>query len=255
MTLYDAITIRKTIRSFESAPLEQQVIDGLVDFLSELEAPQESIDWDFDILSYDQISVILEGPPKLLAPHFLLLRSQKTKGCLQNCGYLGEMAVLWLTAQGIGTCWQGGLNCTNDFPDVLPFIAAIGFGRPAEPMRSCAEDFERKPLNRIAIGDLKGALRPIMEAARLAPSSMGMQPIRLSCVGNRVHIYRKKPMLPMPQLNFLQCIDAGVVAAHMSAAGDALGYDVLLEKLEPAPEYKKNMLYQMSARCIRRSED
>ena len=251
MTLYESIFIRKSVRSFETEPVDQSVMDGLVDFLSDLEAPQDGIDWDFDTLTYREITEILDGPPKLLAPHFLVLRSEKNKGCLQNCGYLGEMAVLWLTAQGYGTCWQGGLEIAHDYDGVLPYISAIGFGRSAEPFRKGAEEFDRKELRSIAIGDMKGPLVPVMEAARLAPNSMGMQAIRMYCIGNRVHVFRKKPMLPMAQLSYNQCIDAGVAAAHLKVAGNALGYDVLLEKLEPAPEYKKNMLYQMSARCIR----
>lgn len=254
MTLYEAITARKSIRVFDAEPLPQELIDGLVDFLSEQEAPQDGIDWDFDTLSYSEITEILDGPPKLLAPHFLVLRSEKNKGCLQNCGYLGELAVLWLTAQGIATCWQGGLEVAHDYDGVLPYITAIGFGRSSEAFRSSAADFDRKTLRSIAIGDVEGPLQPLMEAARLAPNSMGKQMVRFYCVGNRIHIFRKKPAIAIPQLSYNQCIDAGVAAAHIRTAGEALGYQVLLEKLEPAPEYKKNMLYQMSARCIRRSE-
>ncbi len=254
MTLYDAIPIRKSIRSYESARLEQTYLDELAAFLSEQEPPLAGIDWDFDILSYDEITQIIAGPPKLLAPHFLVLRSEKKQGCLQNCGYLGELAVLWLTARGFGTCWQGGLEVQKDFPDVLPYVIAVGFGRPAEPLRSGEEEFDRKPLLRLGYGDLKGPLRPALEAARLAPSGMGMQPIRFYCVGNRVHIYRKKPLLGVPQLNFLQCVDAGVSAAHLREAGEALGYRVLLEKLEPAPELQKRLIYQMSARFLTKDE-
>lgn len=252
MTLYDAIFTRKSIRSFNTDPVEQSLIDELVDFLSDLEAPLPNIDWDFDTLTYSEISDILEGPPKLLAPHFLVLRSEKNKGCLQNCGYIGEMAVLWLTAHGIATCWQGGLSCVHDFDGVLPYIAAIGFGRSEESFRSGVADFNRKPLGHYAIGDTNGPLRTVMEAMPPAPSSLGMQATRLYCIANRIHIYRKRPFPPMPQLNYNQCLDAGVIAAHLQVAGNALGYDVLMEKLEPAPEYKKNMIYQMSARCIRR---
>jgi len=251
MTLYEAITVRKSIRAYDAEPIDQSVIDELIDFLSELEAPFPDIDWDFDTLTYDEITQIMDGPPKLLAPHWLVLRSEKTKGCLQNCGYLGEMAVLWLTARGYGTCWQGGLEVEHDFDGVLPYIVAIGFGTAAEPFRKGVEDFERKSLGAIAIGDVKGPLQPVMEAARLAPNSMGMQAVRLYTIGNRVHVFRKKPLMPMPQLNYSQCIDAGVSTAHLKVAGEALGYQVLLEKLEPAPEYKKNMLYQLSARCIK----
>lgn len=250
MTLYDAIFARKSVRSFKDEPVDAAVIDELVDFLSEQDAPIGGIDWDFDTLTYNEISGIMDGPPRLLAPHFLVLRSEKTKGCLQNCGYLGQLAVLWLTAHGYGTCWQGGLECRHDFTGVLPYVVAIGFGKTEESFRSGAADFERKPLNRIAIGDTS-TLRPAIEAAQLAPSSMGMQPVRLSCVGNRIHIYRKRPFPPLPQLNYSQCIDAGVFAAHLRIAGEHEGYQVLLEKLEPAPEYKKNMLYQLSARFIR----
>ncbi len=251
MTLYEAISVRKSIRSYNADPLDQHILDGLVDFLSELEAPHPNIDWDFDTLNYNEITEIMDGPPKLLAPHWLVLRSEKDKGCLQNCGYLGEMAVLWLTAQGCGTCWQGGLEVVHDFDGVLPYIVAIGFGRTTEPFRKSEEEFERKSLGALAIGDVKGPLRPLMEAARLAPNSMNMQAVRMYTIGNRVHVFRKKPLLPMPQLSYSQCIDAGVAVAHLKVAGEALGYQVLLEKLEPAPEYKKNMLYQMSARCIR----
>ena len=254
MTLYEAIFVRKSIRSYDAEPVDQQVIDELVDFLSDLNAPFPDIDWDFDTLSYDEITQIMDGPPKLLAPNWLVLRSKKDKGCLQNCGYLGQMAVLWLTARGYGTCWQGGLEVSHDFEGVLPYIVSIGFGKSSEPFRSGPEDFQRKTLSAIAIGDTKGPLRPLMEAARLAPNSMGMQPIRLYTIANRIHVYRKKPLLPMPQLNYNQCLDAGVCAAHLQVAGEALGYKVLMEKLEPAPEYKKNMLYQMSARCIKQED-
>lgn len=251
MTLYEAIFVRKSVRSFDSEPVDSNVIDGLVDFLSELDAPHSDIDWDFDTLNYNEITEILDGPPKLLAPNWLVLRSEKNKGCLQNCGFLGEMAVLWLTAQGYGSCWQGGLEVAHDFDGVLPYMVAIGFGKSAEPFRKGEADFERKSLSALAIGDVKGPLRPLMEAARLAPNSMNMQAIRMYAVGNRVHVFRKKPLMPMPQLNYAQCIDAGVAAAHLKTAGEALGYQVRMEKLEPAPEYKKNMLYQMSARCIK----
>lgn len=255
MTLYEAIFKRKSIRSFSDQPVEQSVIDELVDFLSEQEAPLPGIDWDFDTLTYNEISTILDGPPKLLAPHFLVLRAEKVKGCLQNCGYLGELAVLWLTARGYGTCWQGGLQCEHDFEGTLPYVAAIGFGKTEESFRSGAEDFNRKPLSRTAIGNVNGPLRPLMEAARLAPNSMGLQPIRLYCIGNRIHIFRKRPFPPMPQLNYCQCLDAGVAAAHLKVAGNELGHTVLMEQLSPAPEYRKKMLYQFSARCIQQEQE
>lgn len=98
MTLDEAIIARKSIRSYDMEELEPELIDGLVDFLSDLTVPDDSIDWNFDILPLDDMCKVVNGVPRLQAPHYLVIRSEKIKNCLQNAGYIGEMAVLWLTA-------------------------------------------------------------------------------------------------------------------------------------------------------------
>ena len=106
MTLDEAIIARRSIRSYELEELEPEFIDELVDFLSDLTVPDDSIDWNFDILPLDEMCHLVNGVPRLQAPHYLVIRSVQEKNCLQNAGYIGEMAVLWLTARGIGSCWQ-----------------------------------------------------------------------------------------------------------------------------------------------------
>ena len=115
MTLDEAIIARRSIRSYHMEELEPEFIDELVDFLSELTVPDDSIDWNFDILPLSDMCKIVNGVPRLQAPHYLVIRSEKIKNCLQNAGYIGEMAVLWLTAHGIATCWQGSLEAETDF--------------------------------------------------------------------------------------------------------------------------------------------
>ena len=115
MTLDEAIVARRSIRSYDMEELEPELIDSLVDFLSDLTVPDETIDWNFDILPLDDMRRLVNGVPRLLAPHYLVIRSEKIKNCLQNAGYIGEMVVLWLTAQGIATCWQGSLEAEKDF--------------------------------------------------------------------------------------------------------------------------------------------
>ena len=101
MTLDEAIIARKSIRNFDMDELEPEIIEDLVDFLSELTVPDDSIDWNFDILPLDDMCRVVNGVPRLQAPHYLVIRSEKIKNCLQNAGYIGEMAVLWLTAHNI----------------------------------------------------------------------------------------------------------------------------------------------------------
>ena len=94
MTLDEASIARKSIRSYDMEELEPELIDGLVDFLSELTVPDDSIDWNFDILPLDDMRNILNGVPRLQAPHYLVIRSEKIKNCLHNAGYIGNGGAL-----------------------------------------------------------------------------------------------------------------------------------------------------------------
>ena len=79
MTLDEAILKRRSIRSYDMEELEPELIDELVDFLSELKVPDDSIEWNFDILPLDDMRNILNGIPRLQAPHYLVIRSEKIK--------------------------------------------------------------------------------------------------------------------------------------------------------------------------------
>ena len=60
MTLDEAILKRRSIRSYDIEELEPEIIDGLVDFLSELKVPDDTIDWNFDILPLDDMRNIAQ---------------------------------------------------------------------------------------------------------------------------------------------------------------------------------------------------
>ncbi len=255
MTLDEAIIARKSIRSYEMEQLDPEQIEELVDFLSDLTVPDDRIDWNFDILPLEDMCKIVNGVPRLQAPHYLVIRSEKIKNCLQNAGYIGEMAVLWLTAHGIASCWQGSLEAETDFEGVLPYIIAIAFGRSKEPFRQSAEEIrKKKSLKSIAFGDMKSPRKEIMEFVWMAPSGMNMMPVRYLVDTHRIHIYRKNNrILKFNQFNYLQCIDVGVAMAHMEVAARKQGYQVIFERLSPAPEFRK-ALYQASAHLVKIEE-
>lgn len=250
MTLSEAILVRKSIRSYHDQELDEAVIDDLVDFISDLEVPYSSIDWNFDILPFEDMCTLVGGVPVLKAPHYLVLRSVKIKGCLQNAGYLGEMAVLYLTTKGIATCWQGGLECEHDFPDCLPYITCVAFGMSDEGFRSPNEEIKRKSLKSVSAGQLDGPAGEMIEAARIAPSSMGMQPCRFTALGNRINIYRKKAFLNMPNITYQQCVDVGVAMAHIDVKAHELGYTTNMEIQDPPPEWNKN-IYQSTIHFVK----
>ena len=253
MTLDEAIIARKSIRSYEMEELEPELIDGLVDFLSDLTVPDDTIDWNFDILPLNDMCHLVNGVPRLQAPHYLVIRSEEKKNCIQNAGYIGEMAVLWLTAHGIATCCQAGLTAEKDFPDVLPYMSAVAFGRSSEPFRTSASEItKKKSLKAIAYGDMGSPRKEIMELTWMAPSAMQMEPVRYLVDTHRIHIYRQKNALlgKISQFSFYNCLDVGVAMAHMEVAAKKYGYRIIFERLSPEPDFRKG-IYQASAHLIK----
>ena len=241
MTLTEAAMKRKSIRSYHMDELGEDVIEDIVDFISDLEVPFASIDWNFDILPFEDMCRLVGGVPVLHAPHYLVIRSEKIKGCLQNAGYLGEMAILYMTSRGIASCWQGGLEAENDFPDCLPYITAVAFGMSDEPFRADGEEIKRKGINSIAAGDLKGDLGKMIECARIAPTFMAKQPCRFTALNSRIHVYRIKGLIRIPHITWQQCIDVGVALAHIDAVAKELDYSIKVEIQDPPPEWNKNV--------------
>lgn len=245
--LYPFIERRKSVRSFSMEPLEQGIMDELVDFLSEQEMPVADVDWDFDTLPYTDMVSIGAREPGVKAPHYLVLRAEKVVYSLQNSGYLGALASLWFAARGLGSCWQGNITISEDYPDTLTFVAAIAFGKPEEePLRGGADEFDRADLSKMTMGDIEGEKKLIAEAVRLAPNSMNRQPVNLMSVDGKIHIFRKHVLLNNPAVAYPQCIDAGVAMGHIAVAADALGKTVEFAPSSPTPKWG-NRVYQITA--------
>ena len=247
MTLYESIPRRRSFTSFIQEPLEASVIDGLVDFLSDSVPPVDDIDWNFDTLPYVDMVRIADREPGVKAPHYLVLRAERKEGCLQNCGYLGERAVLYLTSLGIATRWQGSITVGEDFPDTLPYVTAIAFGRSSEPFRS-EEDLQllvRLPMKKLCFGQYQ-PFQSMIEAARLAPSAYNRQPcVYVGDNQGKLHVYRKKALLNHPIVSALSCIDTGVALAHLQIAAEAEGKQYAITRLYAKPAFK-SYIYQFT---------
>jgi hypothetical protein len=242
--LEEQIPRRKSIRQYDmSCEISAELIDELCDFLSELTLPQTAIDWNFDTLPYNEMVGICATEPGVKAPMYLVLRAEKNNFCLQNTGYLGEMAALWLCSRGIGTCWQGGITVNEDFPDTLPYIASLAFGYPKEPFRTGAEEAKRKPLKKTTVGEFSGVKGLMAEAVRLAPSAMNRQPVNLMALEGKINVFRNHVMLNNPIVSYVQCIDVGCALAHMQVIADAHDAPFTYTRTDPAPAWG-NKIYQ-----------
>lgn len=251
--LNEYIPVRRSIRTFElDRPVEEDILDELIDFLSALTLPQSAIDWNFDTLPYSDMVQIATVEPGVKAPMYLVLRSEKLNFALQNCGYLGELASLWLTSRGIATCWQSSINVNEDFPDTLPYIAAIAMGYSKERFRLPSDPVKRKPLKKWTLGNF-GDKDKVVEAVSMAPSWSSRQPVCLMSLEGKMHVYRNHPLLNNPVISYVQCIDVGAALAHMHVSANALGYGLEFTRQDPTPLWG-NKIYQATVKFTRDGE-
>ena len=237
---------RKSFRSFRQEPLSEELTESLIDFLSDLTPPEPDIDWNFDTLPYLDMVKLCSSEPGVKAPLYLVLRAERKRFSLQNCGYLGEMAVLFLTARGVATCWQGSVTIPQggDFEGSLPFVTAVAVGTSDEPFRADAGEADRKPYDKVAFCQDE-SFRPILELGRLAPSSFNRQPcVFVTDDRKRIHLFRKQGLIANPITEFAQCVDAGVSLAHLELGAKAQGYETEILRLYPAPKFKFGLTYQ-----------
>ena len=244
--LASQILRRKSFRSFREDPLDPALLEELVDFLSDLTPPEPDIDWNFDTLPYLDMVTLCMNEPGVKAPCYLLLRAERKRFSLQNCGYLGEMAVLWLTSRNVATCWQGSASITteNDYYGSLPFVTAFALGYSDESFRESASEFDRLPAEKL-IFNRDAELKSILELGRLAPSSYNRQPcVFVTDDRKRIHLYRRQKLFASPVVEFEQCVGSGVALAHLEVGARGAGYSPAIQRLYPAPKFKRNLAYQ-----------
>ncbi len=246
MDYLDAIKKRCSIRGYREEPLDEKIIDGLADFLSGLEVPEKQVDWNFDTLPYLDMVRISVREPAVTAPHYLVLRCDSGFFGLQNAGYLGEYASLYLTGIGVASVWQGNIHIDPeyDFIGSLRPVSVLAFGMSDLPFRSDPSQADRLPLERIAGGEY-GEILPIIEAARLSPSSYNRQPWFFQVEDNRkIHIFRTFKRFTNSLTEYDQSVDAGVAIANVEAAAIALGYRPHTGRIKIGAPERKGCKYQ-----------
>src|SRR4030042_1411016 len=128
------------------------------------------------------------------SPHFLIATSEETLLFMMNIGFRMEQVILFATAQGLGTCWIGGLFTEARIGSFLGLdkgervIALTPLGYPdtsfyGRTIHSIVhlggpDSRRRKSLEQIVFGSRRGSPRgakddellEVFECTRLAPS-------------------------------------------------------------------------------------
>lgn len=216
MELYDVIFIRQSIRKFKRESLSSGQEAMILDFASKARPLYPHIKTKMVIVPPSEI----KGMMAIKSPHYLLLYSEKKDGDFLNAGFLLQQVDLFLSTQGIGSCWLGMIKPKAPSLDGLDFVVMLAIGAPQEPLhRTDPSEFVRKPLQEIAQGR-----DPRLEAARLAPSASNRQPWYFVCGEGDIRVYRNKPAgLMGPIYDRLTQFDLGIALCHLMLAGEKQG--------------------------------
>lgn len=243
--LYETIFKRKSVRKFNLTPLNEKTLKQISDRFQILEPFNENIKIEFKILKPD----LVKRRMMKKAPHYIAVFSEAKNGYLSNVGFMLQQMDLFLSAKGLGACWQGipslkkeALESSN-----LEFVILMPFGKPLEPEslhRTNITQFKRKSLQEIT--DINGA-DDLLEAVRLAPSATNAQPWFFTGDKNLIHAYYRKPGRMKGLLTGkYPPMDVGIGIYHLKLAAEHLDKQIELLFKEPVRNDLKGYKYVAS---------
>lgn len=223
---YDVIFKRKSVKRYDLTPLDENTLAEISKQLNKLKPLYGDIKTEVKILSLDEVEA---KKKKKQAPHYIAVFSEVKGDYLVNAGFMLQKIDLFLSGNGIGSCWLGSPQPKEEVlkSSNLEFVIVIAFGKPKDPdslHRSSVSEFKRKDLNEIST--VKGA-DEIIEAARLAPSSGNSQPWFFAGDKNLIHAYEAKPYAVKEhkavKVKRYSTISMGIAIYHLKIAAEHFG--------------------------------
>lgn len=232
-------------------PLEENILSAIENFYKELIPLFLDIKTNIEIVSTFEKKNQISGLLKVKAPYYLVLYSENKEKYLLNSGYILEHISLFLSSKGIGSCYLGSGHKKEpmNFGEGIQPIIVMAFGTPKEEYGRSAIHANRIPLKDLCIYKERPRawITKVLEAARLAPSSMNYQPWRFVVYENRFHVFEKASKLKLPMFSKWNEFEFGIMIAHIMIVAEELWVDVDLIKLENIThKHVKNMKYVIS---------
>ena len=226
--LYSVVFQRKSIRKYELVPLAANTMTEIRDFVAVLQPFDASIRTEMKFMSPADVQHNLL---RIKAPHYLAAFSEKKPGYLTNIGFMLQQLDLFLSAKGIGSCWQGIPRPVSQLRTASPleFVIIMSFGMAREPLyRNSLREFKRKPL--AAISSAAG-LEELLEPVRLAPSATNSQPWFFAGDGRRLHAYCvKSNFIKALIYEKLNQVDMGIALYHLWLAARIAGRNAVFSQ-------------------------
>jgi hypothetical protein len=203
MTLYETISVRRSVRTYDETPLGEGVLRDIEQYVNiTKQLPDTSA--TFKVVSGDAV----KGTN---APYAILAFCPPGDAEYANVGYVLEKADLYIQSIGLGSLWLGRAK-PDDAEET--FCILLAFGPTSVPLRTGDPDFKRLPVTEIS-----DQMNPVASAARLAPSAMNSQPWRLKFAEDKIVIrYVGRGPAQLLLRKKLSKIDLGIVTRVIEEA-------------------------------------
>ena len=158
---------------------------------------------------------------------------------------------LYIQSRGLGACFLGATRPGKELSSTMKYkyIITLAFGKSSEILHRDSSEAKRLPEEELTVykEDISSDINELLNAARMAPSSLNSQPWRFVAYHNRIHVFTKKYPIILRPISKLKMLDMGIMLANMLIAADELWINVELDRLESIAKKKfKNNEYVLS---------
>ena len=268
--LLKTIMGRKSVRTFDGAPLRAEDRERLAQYMRTIRNPFD-IPVRFVLLDAKEhglSSPVLSGDTLYVAGI-----TDKAPYADVAFGYSFEKLVLYAWSLGIGTTWIGGTMKRELFEqaaglsegEMMPCVSPLGY--PAKK-RSLRESMMRKgvgadariPAEKLVFDgawavplpvEKQAAIADLIEMVRWAPSAVNKQPWRIIVCGSDFHFYEKQDKgYTGEKTGDLQKVDVGIALCHfvMGLEEQGTAQEVLLA--DPGLAVPDEVTYIATVRCL-----
>lgn len=238
---------RRSIRKYLNEELQVGVLEEIKDICQSSIRLYMDIDMDIHVVEEgNKIQNISKGIignyGKILAPHYIIITSDKREGYLENAGFVSESIVLSLTEMGIGTCFIGGSIKKQLLKNIIPIkkdhevVIVISFGYPRDDeniSKKIIRSRKRMEISEFASGNITKEWQYILDAVRMAPSPMNSQPWRFFINKNIIDIYTiNKNSIFTKHLQEMNPIAGGIALYNLYISVNRLNKEIDMKKLQ-----------------------
>lgn len=227
MNLYEGIFLRKSVRKYKMESVGHKLLGYIMNFAERLEMLDEAQRVRYEIIENLDEKSLITGPFSVKAPYYLVITSYPCMNYEVNAGFLMEQLMLYMMTKELGTCFmQYHKGLRADIKNGYKVSAVLAFGKTEQGIFRESDRAKRLPLKDICFFKeaVEDDMKIILNAGRLAPSSINNQPWRFLVYENRIHLFCRKNSRSLSVLKKLRYFDMGIALANMYLAAEELWY-------------------------------